>query len=171
MTSIEERKAMIAGRAIKLTMAIDGTPEKIWKAIVTPVMFATWCYPDRVEVDKIEVGGVYGFITDTADDEDGAEILEMDAPKYLKWRWYSSEPAPTILEWTLEPQDGYTLVHFVNSGFLDTPEWNKAYTQDFEGWVALHLQLKQYIETGKVTPPEAEEAEELIHEDETFEDH
>lgn len=150
MTSLEAHKAALAGRSIRFSMAIDGSPEKIWKALVTPIQIATWCYPDRVEVDRIEPGGVYGFISDDSEDEDGAEILEMEAPVRLKWRWYSSEPAPTLLHWELEPKEGYTIVHFENAGFLDTPDWNQAYVQDFEGWVALHLQLKQYVETGKV---------------------
>lgn len=153
MTSLEDRKALLAGRSIRFTLVIDAAPEKIWKALVTPVQMAIWSYPERVEVDRIEPGGVYGFLSGDEADEDGAEILELDPPRYLKLRWFSSEPNPTVLEWVLEPHDaGYTLLHFENSGFQDTAAWKQAYVQDFEGWVALHLNLKKYVETGQVPP-------------------
>ena len=137
----------MTGRCIAFSLAIEASPAAIWAALTQPEQIAQWSYPETVEVDKIEPGGVYGFLTEDAGDEDGAEILEMDSPTRLKMRWYSSEPAPTTLEWLLEPREGYTVLHFVNAGFHDTAEWNTAYTQDFEGWVALHLALKALLES------------------------
>ena len=143
---IAARKALMAGRVIAFTLAIRASRERIWNALTDPEQIAQWSYPEAVEVDKLEVGGVYGFITDDAADEDGAEIMEWDPPSRFVFRWYSSEPQPTTVEYELEASGNYTLLYFRNSGFMDGPDWDKAYAEDFEGWVALTLALKELVE-------------------------
>ncbi|HYE79505.1 MAG TPA: SRPBCC domain-containing protein, partial [bacterium] len=102
-------------RAIEFAIAIRATPQTLWEHLTNPELIPKWSYMKEVECDEVRVGGLMAYATDDEADEDGAELLILEPPHHLAYRWFSSEPEPTLVEYRLEPDGPYTVVHFRNS--------------------------------------------------------
>lgn len=133
-------------RAIEFTIAIRASAQTIWEHLTDPELIPAWNYMEAIECESVAVGGLMAYDTADENDEDGAEVLILEPPHHFAYRWFSSEPEPTLVEYRLEPDGPYTLLHFRNSGFKDGEAWDTAYGQDYEGWVALHLALREMVE-------------------------
>jgi uncharacterized protein YndB with AHSA1/START domain len=74
-------------------------PEKVWKAVTDPAELAHW-FPARVETE-LRVGAPIRFTFDHVDlDAPDGEILTVDPPRLLVYRWGKDE-----LRWEIVPTD------------------------------------------------------------------
>ncbi|MCZ6690146.1 MAG: SRPBCC domain-containing protein [Planctomycetota bacterium] len=133
-------------RAIAFDIHIRASTEAVWSFLMDPDKIPRWHNYVRVDVDRPEVGGRFRFICGDSDPDDGGEILELETNRKLSYRWSSSEPEATVVEYHLEPQGEYTKLSFKNSPFKEGPDWDKLYEADYRGWVDLTLKLKQAAE-------------------------
>ncbi len=133
------------GREFFFEILIRATPRQVWRALVDPKRIPKWSYPVRARLDRLAIGGTFTFACEEGPD-DSAEILDLKPEKVLVYRWSSSEPEPTVVAYFLIREGRYTKLIFANYGFGHTKEWDRAYEQDFLGWVEIHLKLKRHLE-------------------------
>lgn len=132
-------------RDFEFRIAIKADPEKVWQALTDPEVIPAWSFMDRAELTAGEAGGVYTFYCGENPD-DRAEITELQPQRRLAYRWHSSEPEPTFVEYEIEHREPYTMLTFRNSGFHDGPEWNRWYEANFTGWLDLTMTMKRMLE-------------------------
>jgi len=128
------------GREFRVALDVRAAPERVWRALTEPDEIVRWNYMDEVRIDRLEPGGVMEFVCADGED-DRAEILVVEAGRRFAYRWTSSEPEPTVVEYELEPIPGGTRLHFANRGFLEGDRWNRFYEADSQGWLGFHLKL------------------------------
>ncbi|MCA9289484.1 MAG: SRPBCC domain-containing protein [Phycisphaerales bacterium] len=136
-------------RRIHFAVDVRATADRLWDALTRPESIVQWCYPTRCTLDRLEPGGAYTF-HDGDDPADFGEILVADPPRALRFRWRSSEPEPTIVDYRLEaaPDGEVTRITFTCGPFRAGPRWDDLYHRDFTGWVSIVMKLKRLIEAG-----------------------
>jgi uncharacterized protein YndB with AHSA1/START domain len=77
-----------------------------------------------------------------------AEIILIEPPRRLVYRWTSSEPAPTFVEYDLAEDKPYTRLRFRNHPFHAGPDWNRFDDANFAGWLGFAVRMKQLVEQG-----------------------
>jgi uncharacterized protein YndB with AHSA1/START domain len=132
-------------RQITFEVYIRASPEKVWRSLTDPAEIPKWSYPIAVELDSLKVGGTYRF-KDKQGPDDLAEIIALEPFRRLAYRWTSSEPEPTIVEYILEPAGPYTKLTFRNGPFKEGPEWDRFYPANFTGWLDFTLKLRTLVE-------------------------
>lgn len=69
-------------------VAIDATPEKVWRALSVPELRAAWLLPERDGKLDGRREGLSGAIE--------AEVLDADAPRRMRLGWRESENGERI---------------------------------------------------------------------------
>lgn len=133
------------GRVIAFEIHIRAAPEQVWKMITDPREIPRWSYPVAVELDALKVGGRYTF-KDKQGPDDSAEIVVFEPNRRLVYRWKSSEPEPTFVEYELTRDGDCTRLRFRNHPFKSGPAWDKFYEANFKGWLDFTIKLKQLAE-------------------------
>jgi uncharacterized protein YndB with AHSA1/START domain len=128
---------------LRFTRELGHPPERVWRAITEPEHLRVW-FPQRVEGDWVP-GGTLKFVGAGAEDTFEGEVLAVDPPRLLEFRWGTD----TIRLEVAERPGGTTLT------LLDTiDELGKA-ARDAAGWHECLDHLAADLD-GRPTPPPGE---------------
>ena len=133
-------------RAIKFELTIHAPAREVWSVLTDAEHIPSWWEGvHAVKVTDPKPGGVY-VLDYQSGEPDKCEILQSDAGKLLRFRWTSSEPEPTLVEYRLEAIEGGTRLTMVNSGYKQGGKWARAYDANFVGWVKMLLGVRRLLE-------------------------
>jgi uncharacterized protein YndB with AHSA1/START domain len=112
--------------------------DRVWAALTEPAELTRW-FPDAAQLDVRPGGdGVFTFDVEggTVDVKVRVEAVE---PKRRFAFWWGNGPelgtgSATLVEFTLEPADGGTKVHLLESGFAAMPDSEESRKGNIEGW-------------------------------------
>ena len=130
---------------------------RVWKALTDHREFGTWF---RVKLDGPFAVGKTTTGEMTYPGHEGVpwtsvtEVIEP--PKRLVFRWPDCPPGEDVdpdtvwltVEFTLQPQDGGTLVTVTETGFAALPEDRRVsmLRDNLEGWAIQTVNLKRHVE-------------------------
>jgi uncharacterized protein YndB with AHSA1/START domain len=135
-------------KSIVVERKMQHPPEKIWRALTQSEHIAEWLMQNDF---KPIVGHRFQFCATPVPGWSGVtncEVLEVDAPKRLVYRWgdgtESGSRLSTVVTWTLTPADNGTLVRMEHSGFR--PQDEAGYKSMGSGWPRILERLAQIAE-------------------------
>jgi uncharacterized protein YndB with AHSA1/START domain len=109
-------------------------PEKVWRALVDPVLLAEWLLP--VAGLQLEAGAAFTFKTQPFPDWDGTvncRMVEIEAHRKISYTWVVGEmELDTVVTFTLTPTVSGTRLSLVQSGFK--PSQKPAFGGARYGW-------------------------------------
>ena len=140
---------------IERDVLINASPHRVWAALTSAEHLGTWFGDAGATVSRLEAGGEVTLTW--AEHGTGRAIIEKVEPEsFFSWRWsgpVGPDPVPgnaTLVEFTLTPQDGGTLLQVVESGFtqLDLPseEQERYASGNVDGWGHELDELREYLE-------------------------
>jgi uncharacterized protein YndB with AHSA1/START domain len=139
---------MTETKSIVVERKMPHPPEKIWRALTQTELIAEWLMQNDF---KPIVGHRFRFRAKPVPGWSGVtncEVLEVDAPKRLVYRWgdgtESDSGLSTVVAWTLTPADNGTLVRMEQSGFR--PQDEAGYKGMGSGWPRIVERLEQIAE-------------------------
>ena len=138
----------MSARDLCFEIVFRATPDRVWRELTDPAAIPEWWEGvTEVHLDRLGAGGRYRFRFANGT-EDTGDVLEVEVGRRLVYRWTSSEPGPTVVEYALEPEEGCraTRVHFANRGFGEGPCWDRAHDEDFRGWLGMFLGIRRRLE-------------------------
>jgi uncharacterized protein YndB with AHSA1/START domain len=132
--------------AIERELDLAASPDRVWRALTDSAELASW-FPQRASIPD-EVGGV-GWMEWDGHPRFAIRIEAFDPPRYLAWRWASSEQpdfdgSASLVEWTVEPATGGgTTLRLRESGFADVASRRG----NVDGWVQELGELSELLAT------------------------
>ncbi len=96
-------------------------PEKVWRALTEPKLLAAWLMENDI---RPEVGHRFTMRAQPMPGWDGVvrcEVLEVDAPKRLRYTWVGGSEAQrldTVVTWTLTKTPSGTRLLLEHAGFV-----------------------------------------------------
>jgi uncharacterized protein YndB with AHSA1/START domain len=118
----------------------------VWNVLTEADQIPRWWEGvHAVSLTNPKPGGIY-TLNYKAGKPDRCEILESEPGKLLRYRWHSSEPQPTTVEYKLIEQKGGCRLCFTNEGLGDGPGWEKYYNANFTGWLQMMLGVRRMLE-------------------------
>jgi uncharacterized protein YndB with AHSA1/START domain len=109
---------VIEGQSIVYEVSYPYPPERVWQALVDPAELAGWLMPtDHVPV----VGARFTMDCDPIGRLDG-EVLEVDPPRRLSWRWVAAF-GDTIVTFDLLPSGDATVLRMEHRGWSAANTW------------------------------------------------
>jgi uncharacterized protein YndB with AHSA1/START domain len=139
-------------RRLEKRLELDATPEQVWEAIATGPGIGTWFVPHRVEP---RAGGAitqdYGGANTTEGRVTAWEPVTAQDPtgRFAYGSFEQPEPGRPdyAFEFLVEGRDGGgTVLKFVQSGFLDSSDWDDEYDSFDAGWDLFFGNLRSYLE-------------------------
>ena len=136
-------------RTIALSVDIASSPEAVWQAVSEGDRLANWFAP-IASVDPGEGGTV---TVGWAEGADWTSVISVWRP--VEHLQLVDEPpaeaaaegaVPMVLDYHLEPREGGTRVHLVNSGLSASKDWDDAFHMMTNGWRFFLWNLKHYLE-------------------------
>jgi uncharacterized protein YndB with AHSA1/START domain len=107
--------ATAALAAIERTVHFDAPRARVWQAITDANELARW-FPQRARWD-LRPGGTGTFFWEGQGDFP-IEVVSVEEPHYLAWRWGMESDETTLVEWWLDERlDGGTTLRLRESGF------------------------------------------------------
>lgn len=163
MTMVTNPPATIddAGFAVRRTVTIAASIDKVWAAITEPAHLVRW-FGQRAELPELAVGarGMLGF---DGYGEFPLRIEELDPPHTIAYRWSNdnatapADPgAPddhlfarsTVMRFTLEQIPEGTSLTVVETGFDTLTDPAAAMANNRGGWTDELDELVAYVEAG-----------------------
>lgn len=143
--------------SITRQIQIDADPQRVWDALADATAFGQWF---RVKLDGPFAVGETTTGKMTYPGHEGAPWTSvtdvMDPPKRFVFRWPNCPPGEEAgpntvwqtVEFTLQPQDGGTLVTVTETGFAALPEDRRisVLRDNREGWRIQTINLKHHVE-------------------------
>jgi uncharacterized protein YndB with AHSA1/START domain len=122
--------------------------ERVWAALTDPKELGSW-FPDRVELD-VRPGGEGTFTFDMDGGEHVAAIVvEAVEPMSRFAFWWGDvgnvADQRTLVDFTLEPVDGGTRLHLVESGFAKMANGDDMRKGNEDGWTVQLGKLPGYL--------------------------
>jgi uncharacterized protein YndB with AHSA1/START domain len=111
--------------AISFELDLRHPPEKVWRALTQPELLAEWLLP--VFDFTPEAGTAFKFKTQPHPGWDGSvncRVLEVEAPRKLRYAWVVGDMLDTIVTFTLTPTPSGTRLSLVQSGFKPDQKQN-----------------------------------------------
>ncbi len=105
---------MIVDGVVVHEIVVPHPPGRVWQALTDPAELATWLMPNNIEPS---VGARFEFDATPAFDRWRCEVLELDEPNVLAWRWQGGPIANSVVRFTLEAVAGGTRLRVEHSGF------------------------------------------------------
>jgi uncharacterized protein YndB with AHSA1/START domain len=105
--------------------------EAVWRAMTDSEWLAVWFFPNDIQPVAGHKFTIWSRPIERWDGEFKCEVLAVDAPNTLSFRWYGGDKElkgfgrymDTKVTWTLTPlADGGTHFRFVHEGFGTDPE-------------------------------------------------
>lgn len=133
-------------REIRFSVTIFAPPREVWNVLTEADQIPRWWEGvHAVNLTTPEPGGIY-----TLDYEGGnpdrCEIIESNPGKLLRFKWTSSEPEATTVEYRLESEGGATRLCLANTGYGRGGQWDKFYDANFSGWLNMMLGVRRLLE-------------------------
>jgi uncharacterized protein YndB with AHSA1/START domain len=142
---------------IEKTVRLRAPRTKVWQAITTAEKFGSW-FGVRLDGQFAAGTTVHGRITMPGYDHLTVEmrVERIEPERLFAYRWhpyavdpqidYSAEPM-TLVEFTLDDQDGETVLTIVESGFDRIPLSRRAeaYRMNDGGWAAQAGRIERYV--------------------------
>lgn len=143
-------------RSIEVSVDIDASPEKVWKAVSEAEEISKWFAP-QVEV----VPGVGGHVTASwGPGMEGTSLIEVWEPnRQIRWAEHRKDPyckagdesgevmRHIATDYFIEAQDGgRTTLRIVQSGFGPESEWDNEIESVKRGWPVFMRILKHNLE-------------------------
>ena len=127
---------MIVGDTVVYEVTYPASPTRVWRSLTDAAELAAWLMP--VHGDVSSVGARFTMACDPIG-EVAAEVLEVDPPRRLSWRWVGAFGTTTVT-FTLQPDGTGTRLRLEHDGWDRT---NVASRDQFEsGWDhKLHAEL------------------------------
>lgn len=126
--------------AIERALELDSSRSRVWRAITDGAELARW-FPQRAEWD-LRPGGTGTFFWDGYG-EFPIEVVSVDEPRYLAWRWGMESDEVTLVEWWLDERaDGGTTLRMRESGFATA----RHRAGNDEGWTEELAELVALLE-------------------------
>jgi uncharacterized protein YndB with AHSA1/START domain len=121
--------------------------ERVWAALTDPKELGSW-FPDRVELD-VRPGGEGTFTFDT-DDGDHVAAVTVEAIEPMTrfafwWGEANGSEQRTLVDFTLEPVEGGTRLHLVESGFATMADGDDKREGNERGWSIQLGKLPAYL--------------------------
>ena len=122
----------------------DASPTRVWSAITDPQELSQW-FPDRAELELVP--GSRGSFTWENHGTFPVDVLEVDPPKRLVWRWPGNDERTideysTKVEWELTArEDGGTTLRVRETGF----DSEKHHGENTSGWTHELGELVEYL--------------------------
>jgi uncharacterized protein YndB with AHSA1/START domain len=132
---------------IERELRIKAPIERVWTVLTDPAYVARW-FGSKAEID-LRPGGAAMFGWD--DHGDGHAVVErVEPPREFAFRWarehdvpFEQAPTTTLVEFSLSPADGGTLLRLVESGFADETH----HKENSGGWDAELAELVTFAES------------------------
>src|SRR3954453_22302522 len=105
---------------IERDLILSQPVDRVWAALTDPQQLGSW-FPDRVELD-VRPGGEGTFTFDVDGGEHVAAVVVEAVEPMTRFSFWWGDVAEgsdrrTLVDFTLEPTDGGTRLHLVESGF------------------------------------------------------
>ncbi|MCU1380935.1 MAG: hypothetical protein JWN29_3918 [Acidimicrobiales bacterium] len=122
--------------------------ERVWAALTDPKELGSW-FPDRVELD-VRPGGEGTFTFDMDGGEHvAAVVVEAVEPMSRFAFWWGDvgnvAEQRTLVDFTLEPVEGGTRLHLVESGFAKMANGDDMRKGNEDGWTVQLGKLPGYL--------------------------
>jgi uncharacterized protein YndB with AHSA1/START domain len=131
-------------RDLFLTQPVD----RVWSALTDPKELASW-FPDRVELDVRPGGtGTFAFDMDEGEHVAGVVVEALDPKTRFAFWWGdigNDAEQRTLVDFTLEPVDGGTRLHLVESGFAKMADGDQMREGNEHGWTIQLGKLPGYL--------------------------
>jgi uncharacterized protein YndB with AHSA1/START domain len=145
---------------IEREILLEATPARVWRALSNAEEFGRWFgvalqgqvfTPGQHTQGPITHPGYEHILFKAL-----IEALEPERRLALRWHPYAVDPAvdyagepTTLVEFTLQPVDGGTLLRVSESGFDRIPpeRRDEAYRMNSGGWSAQMLNIEQHVAT------------------------
>jgi len=146
-------------RSLMSELAIDASPEAVWKAITDPRELARW-FP----LDASTTPGEGGTLVYEWGELKLVNRIEIWEPgKHLRMTWghgagttgaaeaatsgaADAERRRLTVDWQIEGREGRTVLRLVHSGFGHDDSWDTEYDATRRGWIFELSSLRQYLE-------------------------
>jgi uncharacterized protein YndB with AHSA1/START domain len=130
-------------RTIEKEVALDASPEQVWRMLTDPQELARW-FPLEASV----VPGVGGKISVSWGPEmTGTAPIEIWEPNHRLRSVDSSTGQPITVEWTIESRSGKTILRLVQSAFESGADWENEFFDSMNyGWGFMLVNLRHYLE-------------------------
>lgn len=133
-------------RSIHLQIDIAAPTREVWSVLTEAENIPLWWEGlHAVKLTNPQPGGIYTLDYQSGN-PDTCEILESDPGKLLRFRWKSSEPEPTEVEYRLEAHGSGTRLHFTNGPYKADAKWDKFHDANFVGWLKMLLGVRRLLE-------------------------
>jgi uncharacterized protein YndB with AHSA1/START domain len=137
-------------------MYINAPQEKVWEAITTPEIVATYFFGSQTEGSYEPGTKIRMASPDGAQEWGNNTVLEADPPRRLVHTWRSlydpemaSEPESRVT-WEIEAlPGGYSKLTVIHDKLDASPKTAASVT----GWTYILSSLKSVVETGNPLPP------------------
>lgn len=131
---------------IEMTLTIHAPAEAVWEALCTADGLASW-FPLDARVKPGVGGSVFTSWRNEFQFEMPIKVWEPN--KRVSWQWGVHEhdqPAPSVVDFYLEPRGGDTILRMVHHGFSADADWDEMYDGTRRGWDFELHSLKTYLD-------------------------
>jgi len=134
-------------RTFDMSLEIDAPVEVVWKALTDAAELTNWFPPDA-RVKPGEGGSI--FLSWGPGCEGEAPITVWEPNRRFQWTEQfapngQAEPAPVIIDYTLEAKGGKTVLRLVQSGFGRGEGWDGYFDSISRGWNLVMRGLRHYL--------------------------
>jgi uncharacterized protein YndB with AHSA1/START domain len=122
--TLTDKTAQSQTESISFEFDLHHLPEKVWRALIDPVLLAEWLLP--VLDLELEPGAVFTFKTQPQPGWDGivnCRFVEIEAHRKLSYTWVVGD-MDTVVTFTLTPTASGTRLSLVHSGFKPDQKQN-----------------------------------------------
>jgi uncharacterized protein YndB with AHSA1/START domain len=133
---------------IERDLVLPQPVERVWAALTDPQQLGSW-FPDRVELD-VRPGGEGTFTFDVEGGEHVAGVVVEAVEPMTRFAFWWGDVAAgsdgrTLVDFTLEPTDGGTRLHLVESGFATVAGGDDMREGNERGWAIQLGKLPAYL--------------------------
>lgn len=134
-----------ATRSAEGQIAVDATPERVWRALTDERELVRW-FPLDARVEPGEGGSV--FMSWRNEFAASMKIQLWDPPRHLRtsWSFHQGDEITQVTDYRIEGKGGSTLIRAVTSGFPLDPSWDGWVEGTNRGWAFELRSLKHYLE-------------------------
>jgi len=141
---------------IERRIEIDAPAARVWDLISQP---GWWINDGKIVDHKIERVGDVDIVHDLVHGEFKIRTEQVDAPRYVAFRWIAQEPdqsgneASTLTEFWIDDRDGDGVtLRVAESGFasldVSNEQRRKHLAENTEGWEMELAAARSYVEAG-----------------------
>jgi uncharacterized protein YndB with AHSA1/START domain len=123
-------------RSVLSEADFDFPVETLWRAMTDSEWLAVWFFPNDILPVEGHKFTIWGRPIERWDGEFKCQVLALDAPKMMSFRWYGGDDElkgfgrsmDTTVTWTLSPlPNGGTNFRFAHDGFGTDPQSDGVY--------------------------------------------